>query len=291
MGDAFYSVPETQDGKNKKQTQPTRRQIRIQNPLVNDISETEFPSPPPVPQRSHHFMDVNYEYDQQTVEMYQQPTYEVPNDEYVQDATTDSLSSELSDIVILHEEKNLRFWGKTLFFSIFFGFVGGMLGGLVMQPQNESIFAVTQDSTTECFCTPGNVFFSFLKNNSDPCYAIANGQADKYGNPTPNLMQKNGLFVRAGENENVGLVEEDGTNLDSARFVTSNSIISEFPPVYSEQGSGLSRGFFLPQNAIWGVTGSAEGQLSELRINTNVTAFSDMETKPVSIRLLPLICI
>lgn len=288
-----YSEPE------KDQRKSTKNKNKEKNPVynlsnhsvLNTMSKIPEQKAPPVPRRKNSIEDTFYEYDPSTVEHEGQPMYEIPGNDNLPDFSTDSLDSELSDLMIIHEKSGMKFWGKILFFSLLFGFLGGLIGGLLINPQNNAAESAASGGNSGCSCTTGHVFFSYANTNTDSCYAVANGSLDKNGARTPNLLQKNGLFVRAGEANLIGNVEEASVNLDSVVFSTNAHFNSQLPTIFSENGEGEENGFFLSQAAVWGITGSSEGKNVMFNIDVNITTLSQEETKPVAIRLLPLICI
>ena len=288
-----YSEPE------KSERKGTKNRNKEDNPaydlsnqsVLNTMSKPPEQRAPPVPRRLNSVRDTLYEYDSNTIEQDGQPMYEIPGNDNLPDFSTDSLNSELSDLMIVHEKSNATFWGKILFFSLLFGFLGGLIGGLLNNTQNDATENAVSGRNSGCSCTTGHVFFSYASTNTNPCYAVANGTLDKNGASTPNLLQKNGLFVRAGEAVSIGNVEEASVNLDSVVFSTNTHFNNQIPQFFSENGNGEENGFFLSQAAIWGITGSSEGKNALFNITVDITANSQEETKPVAIRLLPLICI
>ena len=295
---------------------------------VPEQSETDvdaFPAAPTLPRRR--LGSAHYHYDKDTVlNPVQDELYEIPTDPaYDADSEFDS---EISRFVI--ETQKTRFtrvlYAKVILLSLVFGITGGFIGAQIASPLDEPARAPTQGpkaasaatigspgttlapsfgtkvvpttsnpgtttSAPGCTCSRGTIVFAYTEANTDPCFAVADGSTTSAGLQTPNLLQKNGLFIRAGRGTEVGHVAE--ASVDVAGVVaTATSAARSFATVYSASGNGDEEGFYLTQGAMFGITGSAMGRLARVSVETNVTLLSDAsETAPVSIRLLPLVCI
>lgn len=290
---------------------------------VPELSETDvdaFPAAPTLPKRR--LGSAHYHYDRDTVlNPVQDELYEIPNDA-AYDADSE-FGSEISRFMI--DTQKTRFtrvlYAKIILLSVVFGITGGIIGAQISVPLDAparpptpeakaaSAATTTRPETTRlgttvapsslgtttsapgCSCSRGTIVFAYTGTNTDPCFAVADGSTTTDGLQTPNLLQKNGLFIRAGRGDEVGLVAN--ASVDVAGVVaTATSGARSFATVYSASGNGDEEGFYLTQSAMFGITGSAMGRRARVAVETNVTLLSDAsETAPVSIRLLPLVCI
>jgi hypothetical protein len=287
---------------------------------VPELSETDvdaFPAAPTLPKRR--LGSAHYHYDKDTVlNPVQDELYEIPSDP-MYDADSE-FDSEISRFVI--DTQKTRFtrvlYAKIILLSVVFGILGGIIGAQILAPLDvpartptqgpkaASVATTTGPETTRlettvapgtttgapgCSCSHGTIVFAYTGTNTDPCFAVADGSTTAAGLQTPNLLQKNGLFIRAGRGNEVGLVAD--ASVDVAGVVaTATSGARSFATVYSASGNGDEEGFYLTQSAMFGITGSAMGRRARVAVETNVTLLSDAsETAPVSIRLLPLVCI
>lgn len=245
-----------------------------------------FPDPPTLPRRSISSERRNtvYQYDNQMAPNIQ--LYEIPqepdapsNSTTMGEYITDDLESELSDLVIEPATPQKKIFAWCVVLSAVFGIAGGVVGASVLSSPVQPIFS--------CPCFSGQVFFSASTLNQSNCYVLANGQVIN-NRAVPNLLQKNGLFVRAGTENEAGLVEDDAVNFEG---LTVSAQANNFPLVFDENGNGETTGFFLTQPAIFGITGSERGKNVIPSINVSVSAPASSETRPVSIRMLPYVCL
>lgn len=148
----------------------------------------------------------------------------------------------------------------------------------------------TQSTTVErtapatgCYCTRGTV--TFAVSNPGPCYALANGQ-----NGRINLLQNNGLYIRAGTPDRSGTVLEQMTAVNGLTVATTATMSSEMPPVYGPDGTGQPDGWYFEQSTFQSYTRDKGGQCSN-SISTSTHTSGDAETRPPSMYLAPYVCL
>lgn len=141
----------------------------------------------------------------------------------------------------------------------------------------------TQPVTSQCTCTSGTLTFALR--NPGECYAIADGR-----DGTPDLLQKGGLYVRAGPPGLVGQVIEQATAVNGLAVEVTSTPSSELPPVYYGDCSG-GPGHYLEQRRIDFISFDSLGQECANHINTNVSLVGDAETRPPSVYLTPYVCL
>jgi len=227
--------------------------------------------------------------------------YELPNnnnDNSDSECDLDHIDQEFSNIIRKENFKITRvLYAKVILLSLLFGLAGGILGGRLVETTSQQNSAAETNvgwgasPPQYCTCTKGTILFAYTSINEDPCFAVADGNTTHNGVLLPNLLQKNGLFIRAGTGEQVGNVEESSVNLNNVSAVAKSSVTFHNNQ-FSENGNGNETGFYLSQTAMFGITGSERGNQVNPTAQTNVTLSSGAtETAPVSIRLLPLVCI
>ena len=250
-----------------------------------ESSETDetFPRAPELPERRHTL----YHYDENTVPApIMDALYETPAEE-PQIFETESDFSQLSDVVIEKVPNTKKLCALNILFSTVFGLSGGVIGAQLLVGTQNSI-----SNSTGCLCTPGHIVFAYSADNENSCYAVADGSVSKNGIVLPNFLQKNGLFVRAGRGADIGKIENDSVSLSGVEVEATSTFFPALNNFFRLDGNEEEEGYFLSQSAIFGITGSQIGKRYNPVITTNVSLVSGQEeTKPVSIRLLPLMCI
>lgn len=246
-----------------------------------------FPEAPPLPERRQ----TVYQYDENTLHNRDitDQMYEVPDGGQIFEHESQSDFSELSDLKFEKFPSTRKLCAINILFSTVFGLSGGLIGAQLLENSENTTRA---SSAVGCSCSRGHVVFAYTLENTDRCYAVADGSTDNDGFPLPNLLQNNGLFVRAGYGSNVGSVESDSVSLSGVQAQATSLFSPEFENLFQTNGNENEEGYFLGQSAIFGITGSRLGKKIVPEIFTNISfSGGGTETKPVSIRLLPLVCV
>lgn len=141
----------------------------------------------------------------------------------------------------------------------------------------------TPPLTSQCTCTSGTL--TFAVRNPGRCYAIADGR-----NGTPDLLQKGGLYVRAGPPGLVGQVIEQATAVNGLAVEVTSTLSNELPPVYNGDCSG-GPGEYFTQDRIDFINYNDGGHECANHIDTDVSLEGDAETRPPSMYLTPYVCL
>ena len=212
--------------------------------------------------------------------------YEVPDPTLAE--TNLALPYCTADAIMIDDIEDNEFnWTPVKVLALVLGvlalsFCGGIAGGAVIGPAEVS---------SRCACANGSVAFFLNAPTHGTCWHIADGV-----DAPINMLVRGGLYIRSGAADSAGTVLDESTSASNFSVVTHATMLPEdgFAGVIGTHNTSVETPEFFRLSAQ--TIKASHGSVRGWEVQPHVQATSDIEssgteTRPVSIVLIPAMCI